>query len=348
MKKLLILLFIPFGLSAQFNVTDGEGNRVFINGDQVRSVGIPDYTPSTDTTYNGEPTILWTQKFDDFGSTVPKNNLNTTDRNTLFQTCKNSDGWGFDGIFNVDLVIDDGDTMIRFNMLADEYDPPSGSSTYKVLNGDLGDKTELWQGIKWRASSNFFEEDGGKMVGGFVLGEDAKFSVGGAGPPYDGIHLRGNWNGEPSGDATYRWYYYWINQATAFGDNSSNFELPRESGVNDYYKRTGDWHYFASRIVANTAGDSTQQYIEGWDSAPGTSVTKLSHRMDSLRMRDEDSLYLDYIPITVFRGGNDAPSFDTYIEVTEWWLFEYPDAANTITDQERGDATMVLTFPWDL
>ena len=347
MKKLLILLFIPFGLSAQFNVTDGEGNRVFYNGDQVRSVGIPDYTPSTDTTYNGEPTILWTQKFDDFGSTVPKNNLNTTDRNTLFQTCKNSDGWGFDGIFNVDLVIDDGDTMIRFNMLADEYDPPSGSSTYKVLNGDLGDKTELWQGIKWRASSNFFEEDGGKMVGGFVLGEDAKFSVGGAGPPYDGIHLRGNWNGEPSGDATYRWYYYWINQATAFGDNSSNFELPWESGVNDYYE-TGEWHYFASRIVANTAGDSTQQYVEGWDSAPGTSLTRLSHRMDSLRMRDEDSLYLDYIPITVFRGGNDAPSFDTYIEVTEWWLFEYPDAANTITDQERGDTTMVLTFPWDL
>lgn len=348
MKKLLILLFIPFGLSAQFNVTDGEGNRVFINGGQVRSVGVPSYSADTGTTYDGEPIILWEQKFDGFSQAVPKLNLNTTDRDELFDVATGSDGWGFDGIFNVDLVIVDGDTALRLNMIADLYDPESGSSCYKILRDtDLGGYTELWQGIIWRASDDFWEEDGGKAFGGWVVGDAAKSYTGGAGPPPDGINLRGSWNGEASGDAAFRWYYYWVGQETLFGDNSSNFELPWESSVNDYYE-SGELHYFASRIVVNTAGDSTQQYVEGWDSEPGTSETRLSHRMDSLRMREEDSILITYIPVMLFRGGNDAPSFDTHVDIYAWWIFRYADAANTITDQERGDTTMILTFPWDL
>lgn len=293
-----------------------------------------------------EAIVIWSQDLDDFGSTVPKNNLNTTDRDIIYSSADGSDGWGFDGIFNVNLVISDSDTMLQYEMLADGDGPDYGSSTYKVLRGvtsETGDSlynyTELWGSFEYQVSSDFYEERGGKALGGFTVGQDGKEHTGGAGPPYDGINLRASWNGEPDGEAVWRWYYYYQNQPTAFGVNSSNFEIPWGSSNYAYLNRDTDKHTFTWRQVMVTAGDSTQQYIQSFIDGV------LAHNLDSLLMRENDSLHFDFMFSGLFRGAGAPPSFDTHINYDKLRIFYYEDGPNTLTDQERATADQTWIFP---
>lgn len=333
MKKLIfiVLMLIPFTMN-------GQVGRFPFYTVPVASEEPPDPP--------GEEIILWTQNFDDFGSAVPKNNLNTTDRTTVFGSSYGSNGYGFNGIFNVNLVIESNDTMLQLEMLADEYDPDGGSLAVKVLrgqNGTYGDSLynykEMRFGFIWEASANFWEEDGIKSFGGFSAGEDGRTSQGCVGPPVDGFYFKLSCNGNASGEAVYRWYYYHNQQATACGDNSSNFEYPFESGNPVYINADTDRHHLSMRFQLGVAGDSTTQFIEtfkdGW----------LVHRVENVMLARGDSITLDHLFVGEYRGGNSAPSFDTYMNVDNLNLWVYEDGPNTITGQEKSDPEVQYDFP---
>ena len=325
-----------------FAASSEQLDSIFANPGNVLTEETPEPPPPP----TGEPVILWTQNMDDFGSAVPKNNLNTTDRSTIFGDSYGSNGYGFNGIFNANLVIESGDTMLQLEMLADEYDPDGGTRAEKILRGvttDEGDSLynykEMWYGFIWEASANWYEEDGIKAFGGFSAGEDGRTSEGCVGPPEDGFKFKLSCNGQPNGDAIYRWYSYHNQQSSACGDNSSNFEYPFESGNPVYINADTDRHHLAMRFVLGTAGDSTTQFIESFYDGG------LCHRVEDVMLVRGDSITLDHLFLGEYRGGNSAPNFDIYRNFDNLNLWIYEDGDNTITGQEKSDPEVIYDFP---
>jgi hypothetical protein len=326
MKAILTLLFIPFALSAQKYVTDGEGNRVFINGDAVKSVGVPVYPgPAPGTT--GEGQVVW---FNDIELLTPTNNMVSAHVDTIFGTTSLSNGFSR-GANVCEIIEEDGNNFMRFRMTQGVGGGANNVQIIKSITGVLGTYDELWCVAHLRFDSNMADTLSGKMPLGFRGGDEDWW---GDLPYIEGFNFRKSYNKSQN----HRGQLYYADMTTSSGNSSNGWKYTWPTGSDAYIE--DEWYHFAIRHVMDpnppdSADSFFEYYIDG----------NLAGRWDNTKTRTADSIHIDEFLCAWFPNNSYEPPIATIVDVDNIGLIIFTDGDSTLTGAERSPDFNVVRFP---
>jgi len=265
-------------------------------------------TPS-ETPVDPQVNVIFSQDFSESPLTPA---YNGSDVQRDFGNWKWSNGIGWKDIYNVSIIDEDDNRLMKVKTWANKISPDYGVQFAKILSGDeLRD--EMWYSYNIIFKPFFKPMLGGKLPG--LTGGDY---AGGGVHPTNGFSARMMFKQECSLD----YYLYWPEMPGQWGSHFGRFPDPKDlSKQFSFYHETEVWHNITSRVVLNTPGEHNG-FLEA--SIDGICVK----RVDGLLLRLDDTVKNDTINVTHFFGGSGQewePPEDQWIKIDDVTLFVSED-----------------------
>lgn len=330
----IILLFIGLSINAQYFVTDGAGNRVFINGNAVKSPGVPVYSVTPSTT--GEGQILW---YNDLESLSLTNNMVPAHIDTIYGYTDQINGFSRGAGF-CEIREESGNQYMRWRMTQGVGGGGSGTQVKKPLRLAWGgqENTDQKLGMWWFVSLRFdpamSDTVSGKMSAGFRSGIEDNWNVT---PHIEGFSARKTYNKVRS----HRMQLQWEDKPTSSGASSDGWKYTFPTGTDAIINN--DWHQFAVRCEINLIGGEATGLFEFYIDE------NLAGVWYDLLLRNGDTVWIDESTWGWFPGNLYEPPQNTYMDLDNLGLCLFTEGDSTLTGTERAPDFHILDLPgWPL
>jgi len=266
-----------------------------------RILDLPNWPKSGDTGVN----ILFKQDFSESPLTTA---YRGSDVQRDFGNWKWSNGIGWKDIYNVSIINENNNRLMKVKTWANQISPDYGVQFAKIFSGNELQE-DVWFSYNTIFKPYFIPVQGGKLPG--LSGGD--YSGGGT-HPTNGFSARLMFKQDCSLD----FYLYWPEMPGEWGSHFGRFPDPKDlSKQFSFYHDTEVWHNITTRVKLNSTGNH-DGFLEAY--LDGICVK----RVDGLLLRLDDTVKSDLFNITHFFGGNTmdwAPPEDQWIKIDDVLLF---------------------------